>query len=255
MEEKVGGGLEGIRRLPFAGVLNFRDIGGYPTSDAGPTRWGAVYRSDSLHFLAPEDLPPFDALSIKVIYDLRRTDELTRFPGPREYIHLELPSRAPLKGAESAKLKTRLDGEQWLLGDYVGMLDEGAVTFGHLFSHLARPGRLPAVIHCLAGKDRTGITIALLLTALGVEREIVLDDYQLTNDYRGVAHVPEVIELFVRSGIAREAAEGMLSAPRQAMATALEILDERHAGIENYLLGPCGMSPATLNALKKVLIT
>jgi hypothetical protein len=83
----------------------------------------------------------------------------------------------------------------------------------------------------------------------------VLDDYQLTNDYRGVAHVPEVIELFVRSGIAREAAEGMLSAPRQAMATALEILDERHAGIGNYLLGPCGMSPATLNALKKVLIT
>jgi protein-tyrosine phosphatase len=247
--------VEVIRRVPFAGALNFRDIGGYPTSNAGQTRWGAVYRSDSLHFLTPGDLPAFDALRIKMIYDLRRTDELAQFPGPREYVHLELPSRIPLDGAESATLKTRLDGEQWLLADYVGMLDEAAAAFGDLFSRLADPGRLPAVIHCLGGKDRTGITIALLLTALGVERDIVLDDYQLTNDCRGVAHVPEVIELFAESGIAREAAEGMLSAPRHAMARALKTLDERYAGVESYLLGPCRMSPATLNVLKTALVT
>ncbi len=61
--------VEVIRLVPFAGGLNFRDIGGYPAGNAGQTRWGAVYRSDSLHFLTPEDLPAFDALRIKVIYD------------------------------------------------------------------------------------------------------------------------------------------------------------------------------------------
>ncbi len=244
-----------IRRVPFAGALNFRDIGGYPAGKAGQTRWGAVYRSDSLHFLTPEDLPAFDALGIKMIYDLRRTDERARFPGPRECVHLELPSRSALDEAWSAALKTRLDGEQWLIADYVGMLDQAAAVFGDLFSRLADPGRLPAVIHCLGGKDRTGMTIALLLTALGVEREIVLDDYQLTNDCRGVAHVPEVIELFAGHGIAREAAEGMLSAPRHAMAKALETLNESYAGAESYLLGPGGMSPATLNVLKTALLT
>jgi protein-tyrosine phosphatase len=244
-----------MRRLPFAGALNFRDIGGYPASNGGMTRWGAVYRSDSLHYLTPEDLPVFDALSIKAIYDLRRTDELTRFPGPREHVHLELRGRIPQSEAESAALKTRLDGEQWLLADYRGMLAGAAETFGYLFSRLADPERLPAVIHCVGGKDRTGMTIALLLTALDVEREVVLDDYQLTNDCRGVTHVPEVVEMFVGSGIMREAAEGMLSAPRWAMARALEELDETYAGIESYLLGPCGMSPATLNALKTALVT
>lgn len=179
-----------IRRLPFAGALNFRDIGGYPVADEGQTRWGLVYRSDSLHFLTPDDLPVFDALGIKVIYDLRRAGDLALHPGPREHVHLELPNRNPLDAGESAGLVTRLDGERWLLADYRGMLASAAPAFGELFSRLADPGRLPAVIHCLAGEDRTALTIALLLTALGASREVVLDDYQLTNDYRGGSTCP-----------------------------------------------------------------
>ncbi len=64
------------RRIPFAGALNFRDIGGYPTKNGGHTRSSAVYRSDSLHYLTPQDLPAFDALGIEAIYDLRRASEL-----------------------------------------------------------------------------------------------------------------------------------------------------------------------------------
>jgi protein-tyrosine phosphatase len=245
--------VEVIRRVPFAGALNFRDIGGYPALSGSRTRRGAVYRSDSLHFLTPDDLPAFDALGIKSIYDLRRAGELAQHPGLREHIHLELPNRDPLDEGESAGLVTRRDGERWLLADYRGMLASAAASFGELFSRLTDPGRLPAVIHCLSGKDRTGLTVALLLTALGVEREIVLNDYQLTNDYRGVVHQPEVVELFVEGGIAREAAEGLLGAPRWVMAQALGELDQTYAGIEDYLLGPGGMRPATLAALRAAL--
>jgi protein-tyrosine phosphatase len=175
--------VEVIRRVAFEGALNFRDIGGYPALAASQTRWGAVYRSDSLHSLTPDDLRVFDALGIKAIYDLRRTEELTQHPGPRKHIHLELPNRNPLDQEESVQLRTRVDGERWLLADYREMLANAAAVFGGLFSRLADCERLPAVIHCLGGKDRTGLTIALLLTALGVPREVVLDDYQLKNDY------------------------------------------------------------------------
>lgn len=243
-----------IRRIPFAGALNFRDIGGYPTGDGGRTRWGAVYRSDSLSFLTPDDLPAFDALGIKAIYDLRRSREIARHPGPREHVHIELANRNPLDDGEPAALLTHWDGERWLLADYRGMLASAGATFGELFSRLAEPGRLPAVIHCLGGKDRTGLTVALLLTALGVPRQVVLDDYQLTNDYRGVAHSPDVVALFVESGMARPAAEGLVGAPRWVLAQALGELDETYAGIEGYLLGPGGMRPTTLAALRTALL-
>lgn len=121
------------------------------------------------------------------------------------------------------------------------MLASAAASFGELFSRLADPERLPAVIHCLGGKDRTGLSVALLLTALDVPRQVVLDDYQLSGDYRGAACAPEVVELFVGSGIARQAAEGLVGAPRWVMARALAELDETYAGIEGYLLGPGGM--------------
>ena len=244
-----------MRRIPFAGALNFRDIGGYPTASEGLTRWRVVYRSDSLHRLTPDDLPVFDALDIRAIYDLRRADELASFPGPREYVHLALPNRDPRAKGEHARLTSRAEGERWLAADYLGMIASGAACFGDLFSRLADPGRVPAVIHCAGGKDRTGLTIALLLTALGVEREVVLDDYQLTNDYGGVTHRPDVIELFVRSGAAREAAEALMTAPRWAMAKALDDLDRTYGGIESYLLGPGGMSPAAFHAFRAALVT
>jgi protein-tyrosine phosphatase len=243
------------RRIPFTGALNFRDIGGYPADGGRWTRCGAVYRSDSLSFLTPGDLPAFDALGIKVIYDLRRSGEIAAHPGPREYVHIALANRSLLEDGEPAALVTRQDGERWLLEDYRGMLAGAAATFGELFSWLAESGRLPAVIHCLGGKDRTGLTVALLLTALGVPRQVVLDDYQLTNDYRGVAQSSDVVALFVESGMARPAAEGLLGAPRWVLAQALGELDDTYTGIEGYLLGPGGMRPDTLAALRTALLS
>lgn len=242
------------RRIPFAGALNFRDIGGYPTQ-AGQTRWGVVYRSDSLHNLTPADLHAFDALGVKAIYDLRRADEVGQHPGPREHLHRPLPSGNPLAAGEPQQLTTRDDGERWLLADYLRMLNDGARAFGEILGQLTDAAKLPAVIHCLGGKDRTGLTVALLLTALGVNREVVLDDYEFTNECRGADQVPQVVRLFVESGMARPAAEGMLNAPRWAMAHALRRLDDTYGGIETYLLGPGGMSKATLAGLRTALVS
>jgi protein-tyrosine phosphatase len=164
----------------FAGALNFRDIGGYPVAGVSVTRWCAVYRSDSLHYLTDGDLAAFDAPGVKAVYDLRRPGEIARFPGPRDHVHLEIPS-GDLATWPAVGLRTRRDGEEWLAADYLAMLARAAPAFGDLFARLADDGRFPAVVHCLGGKDRTGMAVALLLTALGADRGTVLDDYELTS--------------------------------------------------------------------------
>jgi protein-tyrosine phosphatase len=240
-----------IRRIPFAGALNFRDIGGYPVPGGGLTRWGAVYRSDSLHNLTAADLPAFDALGVKTIYDLRRTREIERWPGPRDYVQLEIPG-GELDLVPAEQFLTRRDAEEWLAADYVGMLGRAAPAFGTLFTRLAGEELLPAVLHCFGGKDRTGLSVALLLTLLGVGRNTVLDDYELTSECQR-PRLPEVVELFVASGMTRDGAEGVLGTPRWAMARALSELDDAYGGIESYLLGPCGIARPTITALRACL--
>ena len=234
--------------MPLGGLLNFRDLGGYPTVDALTTRRGKVFRSDSLHHLGPEDLEAFDALGVDAIYDLRRETELAEAPGPRPYVHVELPSRR-VSDTDPSTLRTRADGERWLYEDYCGMLDHGAAVFARLFGSFAEDRVGPVVFHCWSGKDRTGVTAALLLTALGVGRETVLDDYELTSQFRGFEHVPEVVDIFVSTGIARPSAEAMLSTPRWAMAAALDHLETAYGGIERYLVTSGGLSSEVLRKL------
>ena len=143
------------------------------------TRRCVVYRSDSLHYLTGGDLAAFDALGVDGLRP-RRPGEIARFPGPRECVRLEIPS-GDLAKWPAASLQTRQDGEEWLAADYLSMLTGAAPAFGSLLARLADDPGLPAVVHCLGGKDRTGMAIALLLTALGVDRGTVLDDYELTS--------------------------------------------------------------------------
>src|SRR5580704_14318966 len=124
----------GDRRLPFVGVNNFRDLGGYSTeSGASTTLWGRIFRSDSPHNFTAADLEVFDALDIRVIYDLRRDAERDAHPGPRPCVHRELPS-GPVFGTDANTLRDRDDGERWLFEDYCKMLEIAGPVFGDLFS-------------------------------------------------------------------------------------------------------------------------
>jgi protein-tyrosine phosphatase len=110
------------------------------------------------------------------------------------------------------------------------------------------------VFHCHAGKDRTGVVAALLLEALGVDREHVLDDYVLTATYRLREHQDRSFERLLESGMVAEAAAGVLGAPRWAMEEALQQLDDQFGGIEAYLLGPAGLDTDTLGRLRAQLV-
>jgi protein-tyrosine phosphatase len=137
---------------------------------------------------------------------------------------------------------------------YVGLIEHAAGQIGELYIALSQDDGLPAVFHCHAGKDRTGIVAALLLEALGVEREIVLDDYELTARYRLRTHQESSYRSLLESGLSPEAAAGILTTPRWAMQQALDDLDRRHGGVEPYLLGPAAMRRNDLRALQEKLL-
>ncbi len=241
------------RRVPFAGLINFRDIGGYDTADGGRTRWGLVFRSDSLHYFTEEDLIAFDELGVGTIYDLRRESERQEAPGPRPFVAMTLPG-GRIADADPSALTDRRSGEEWLLEDYLGMLSQAGPVMGALFSRLAEPDAGPSVIHCLAGKDRTGMTVAILLSYLGVPLDAVIDDYALTASYTPPERLAEVVALFGTEGIAASAAEGMLSTPRWVMAEALDALERDHGGADAFLAGPGAMSEDALVRLRSRLV-
>jgi protein-tyrosine phosphatase len=243
------------RRVPFEGVTNFRDLGGYPTTDGRRTRWGLVFRSDALHRFTSEDRRLYEVLGLHAVYDLRGDEERDLHPNPFPSVEISLLSRpADASPPDRSDREDAVAGEQMLRDMYGGLLAHAGPTFGRLLGGLAEPDALPAVIHCTGGKDRTGMTAALLLELLGVPRQQVLDDYELTSQYRLREHQTESYEGMLAAGMAPEAAAAVLGCPRWAMAGALKELDDTYGGINAYLTGPAGLDPATLERLRRALI-
>jgi protein-tyrosine phosphatase len=246
------------RRVSFEGVTNFRDLGGYLTS-VGRTRWGLVFRSDALHRFTEMDLVGYGQLGVRAVYDLRGDVERERGPNPVPSTHLPVLGRPVSEGvsppADRTQLRVAADGEGMLREMYGGILANAGMVLGQLLEALADPTALPAVFHCTGGKDRTGMAAALLLELLGVSRQDVLDDYELTARYRTRIHQTGSYESLMASGMAPEAAAAVLGTPRWAMEATLDVLDTRYGGVEAYLLGPAGMTPSVLARLRDLLVS
>lgn len=251
------------RLLPIDGTLNFRDIGGYPTKGGRRVRWRTVFRSDSLAQIEATGWERLNELGIREIFDLR-------YEAEREQAPYEAPAALGIaattlaigpKQAEPRDLieLLRAGGEDdfgldYMIEMYGKLLDEHAPVFGLLLTHLADTDRLPAVFHCTAGKDRTGIGAALLLSVLGVDRETVLDDYELSNEFRSKRRIEVLRPRLEEAGIDIERVRPYLSAPRPALEAALAAMDLEHGGVDGFLVERAGVQGETLTALREVLL-
>jgi protein-tyrosine phosphatase len=244
------------RLVPFEGAHNFRDLGGYASHLGGTTRWGVLYRAGGLHLMTDTDLAELERLDVRTVIDLRRDDERALMPDPVPTVHICLMSRVlenrPMP--EHGSLVDHDHGVAFMQSLYTGLLEHAAVEIGQLFRTIAEAGGQPTVFHCTAGKDRTGTVAALLLLWLGVDREDVLDDFELTDRYVTREHHEALFQRMLERGMGPEAAAGMLAAPRASMAAALDLLDAEHGGIEAYLRGPAGVDDATLGRLRELLL-
>jgi protein-tyrosine phosphatase len=197
----------------------------------------------------------FRGLGIRAVYDLRSDEERLLNPSPVASRQIAVESQVKRdEFKDGSAFREASDADRRLLDVYLAILRTGGPLFGELLSVLATPGKIPAVIHCAGGKDRAGLAAALLLSSLGVDRETVLEDYELTNHTVTTARVKEILELFVSAGMTHEAALAFIRAPRSVMAEALAWLDSEFGGVEGYLAGPGGVRPEVLGDLRESLL-
>jgi protein-tyrosine phosphatase len=246
------------RRVPFEGVPNFRDLGGYPTRSGARVRWGLVFRAGVLDGFRPADLALYDQLGLRVVFDLRSDEECEVRPSAVPSRRLNITGRPPVgDGTTPSQMpRTAAEAERFLLEVYRGLLDHSAAPIGELFTAISAEGGLPAAFHCHAGKDRTGIVAALLLESLGVERALVLDDYDLTSRYLAPVqdHDQRTLGRLIGLGFSQEAAAAVFATSRWAMEEALDYLDSRYGGSEPYLTGPAGVRGEDLRLLRQRLL-
>jgi protein-tyrosine phosphatase len=251
------------RLVPLEGASNFRDLGGYRAVDGGRTRWGLVFRSDALHRLTVEDAALVGRLGLRVVYDLRRDVERERMPS------VALPDgdvRRVILAIGGAAGETREITDQIFAGEfaaitddflvdaYLRMAENDAPTFATLLTGLTDSDGLPALFHCTGGKDRTGITAALLLAVLGVDEQTILSDYGLTNTVYTEHRIEQQRPRFERHGVDIEKFRSLFSAPRHAMESLLELLHDRHDTVERFLVDAGGMAPEVIDELRRLLV-
>lgn len=248
------------RVSPLENGVNFRDVGGYRTADGRFVRWGKVYRSGTLAGLSEGDVATLASLGLRLSYDLRSAEEELLRPD-------RLPPQAATHhrpiAAENSRLhwmitlfRLRNRMHDFLLHVYTGMLDRNGAIFAEIVRLAADANNLPLVVHCTAGKDRTGLAIALLLSALGVPETTIIADYTLSNnafDELVEAMKPEILPLQA-FGFEDDQLRPFLLAEGRTMAAALTHLRRHYGSVESYL-SRAGAGEKTLEKLRETLLT
>ncbi|KQY50874.1 MULTISPECIES: tyrosine-protein phosphatase [unclassified Nocardioides] len=260
--------------LPLPGTTNLRDLGGLPTDDGKVVAHGRLYRAEVLARASDDVLNAlhgaydpihaelFRGLGVRTVLDLRSDREFESTPSAwpeatggqaRRFVFAE--------GGEGkdtgivlrilAGELTKFDAED-LAEFYKGTIDRTGTTFAQAISTLADDGQLPALIHCTAGKDRTGLMIGLVLELLGVPREVTVTDYAYTQVLRP-NRVDAYASMIREAGVDPDAVRVVFETPAESMRRALAHLDEEYGGPVAYLVA-AGMNPDVVPALRAALL-
>lgn len=253
----------------LSGVRNFRDVGGLPTVDGRRVRQGVLYRSGHLAHATEEDAAFLASLGLHTIFDFRNAADQklegpdVELPGVR---NVNLPLTDPADGAEFWKMVRDGDLDQLraVLGDgkaaarmvasYRSIVKERTAEHSRVLAALAEDS-VPALMHCAAGKDRAGISVAVTLLAVGVEREAITADYLESNAkhrrYRirrgggaGTAYTPEVMDLL----------DPLFDARAEYLEAAFASIEETWGDTETYLARGLGLTPSTRERLRERLL-
>lgn len=261
------------RHVALDGQSNFRDIGGYQTTDGRSVKWGKIYRSGELHKLSDSDVAKLDALGVNAVASFlteREIESRGHDRLPKGVRGISLPMEAGNMGDLAA-----LVSEARNTGDFSKvpaefnpeihrlLITEGREYYARLLRELAVPTNRPMVYHCSHGVHRTGTATAILLSALGVPWETVREDYLLSNKYRHEEINRRINELQLL------AADTLLVEPEQVDMTNIkafyilqpEYIDaslnqavKEYGSMENYIRNGLGISDEEITSLREQLL-
>jgi protein-tyrosine phosphatase len=256
------------RRIAVPGLFNFRDLGGYPTAD-GEFPWHRLFRSDALHQLDPAGLAELSRLGLRTVVDLRTHVEVEIAPSPLDH----LPARhvhVSILGGDLQSLPLELEAI------YAYVVRECGNAIADAIRPLCSGEAFPALLHCSAGKDRTGIVVAMVLAVLGVPDECIAADYALSAalldpqrtraDPRLAAGLPgqtggtggrppantAIGQLQVNTGLGDKLTEELIRSPPALILQVLAAARAAHGSVEDYLLAH-GLQQSDLAGLRAAL--
>lgn len=254
------------RHIPLEGASNFRDFGGYPGL-GGPVKRGALFRSGGLAGLTDADHAALRSLQIRLICDLRRQSELdhmpTRWPatpGPtlwhvpllKDDENSSIATWATLKSPDAIRAK--------MVETYKTLVRAPSILekYKTIFERLTQSDSTPIVIHCSAGKDRTGVVCALILSALGVERQTIMEDYLLTARYYDAAIAfkrlsSQVLDFGSGHGWTAETLAPVFGVDHTYLGGAFEEIDATYGSVDGFF-GACGITAETIGAIRSRLL-
>ncbi|AZM58749.1 protein-tyrosine-phosphatase [Streptomyces sp. WAC 01420] len=268
------GGVPVTQQIPstepeLAGVRNFRDVGGLPTVDGRRVRHGVLFRSGHLAHATAEDAVFLSSLGLHTIFDFRNAADQklegpdVALPGVR---NVNLPLSDPADGAEFWKMVRDGDldqlrsiladgqGADRMVHSYRTIIKERTAEHAQVLRSLAEDS-VPALMHCAAGKDRAGLSVAVTLLALGVEREAIVEDYLKSNAkhrrykvYRSggsdSAYSPEVMELL----------SPLFDARAEYLSAAFDTVEETWGGVDTYLERGLGLTAGARERLRSRML-
>jgi protein-tyrosine phosphatase len=238
------------RLIALEGAVNFRDLGGYAASEGMRTRWRRLFRADGLGELTETDMAVLRSLGIRTVIDLRSGSELERGrfdvdAHPVAFHHF--PFIEELPDAQEFDRRPGLLGSQ-----YQEIVTDAGAQIMATLAVLAAPDALPAVFHCTAGKDRTGVLSAIVLSLLGVDEETVVADYALS----GEAMLRLRAKLIVKYPEGRDTIENIdevFSAEPAQMEALLDYVRDRFGSVERYVSG-LGVGAEVVESLRTALL-
>ena len=240
------------RSLALSGASNFRDLGGYAGLDGRVVRWRRIFRSDHLARLTPQDIGLLADLGLARAVDFRGQAESAAqayaLPAVR-YHALPIEPTVVQRAKDMAQAGQQITAPiavRLMQDPYRAFVSDNTQQFAALFAHLLDEDT-PLVFHCTAGKDRTGFAAALILLALGVPRDVVMQDYLLTNGlYRRPAE------------LARTAPDEVLSVvwrvQQDFLEAALQAVEQDHGGLPQYLERRLGLNAAARERLAQLYL-
>ncbi|WP_049573338.1 tyrosine-protein phosphatase [Streptomyces sp. SBT349] len=257
----------------LTGVRNLRDLGGLPSTGGRQVRHGLLFRSGHLADATAEDRAFLEGLGLHTVFDFRNAADHAlegpdvTLPGVR---NVSLPLSDPTDGAafwelvregSLPELRAELTGGKGparMVAMYRGMVDTRTVEHGRVLAALVG-GSLPALLHCSAGKDRAGLTVAVILLALGVEREAVLEDYLKSNAPHRRYPVrrdagAEGWERAVPDEITRLLSP-IFDARAEYLGAAFDRIDEVWGSTDRYLADALGLTPDDRDRLRAGMLT
>ncbi len=260
--QNANGLIVAERRVWLDGPVNFRDLGGYKTSDGRRIKWGKVFRADNLARLSAMDQTRLENMGIELICDFRTGAEIEKAPdkfpagNASKYLHL------PVIHGESDNTilfdRIKKGDVEWINIDlmiegYIKSLENYADIWGEVIKHLANTKSFPMVFHCTAGKDRTGICAALILLVLGVPEQSVIEDHHLSNIF--IAKVLDKIYTYIQSlGIPPERVSPYFTAPKECITSLIHHLNDNYGSAFNYFTKKAKIDPKILAVLEQNLL-